>query len=145
MSKLTDTRRAFEEIEELLNQQIRKGGSKARELERFREVLQAAFYLLGFGQFEHLVKAKTKSVIDEHADAKSVNGHAWRYLKTNLNGVSLRAQLDVIFHGNEALKSTLNKSYDIRNDVTHNYKSLPAEARDISNWLTHLEEIVDKF
>jgi hypothetical protein len=39
MSKLTNTRHAFEAIEEMLNQQIRKGGSKAKELERFREQL----------------------------------------------------------------------------------------------------------
>lgn len=145
MSKLTDTRRAYEKFEELLNQEILKRRGNAAELERHREALQAAFYLLGFGQFEHLVKAHTKTVIEQHASGKKIDGYAWRHFKQNLNGVSLRAQLDVIFHGNDSLKKTLNKNYDIRNEVAHNYRSLPPEARSISGWLNDLEKVVDEF
>ncbi|MGM4877060.1 hypothetical protein AB7645_38160 [Bradyrhizobium sp. 956_D2_N1_5] len=145
MSKLIETRRAFALVEELLNQEIRKGGNQAKELARFRETLQAAFYLLGFAQFEFLVKSKSKEVVSEHAALRTADGHAWRHLKQNINGVSLRAQLDIIFHSDPKLRSKLDENYTVRNDVAHNYKRLPPEAQDIVTWLQSLEDVVEKF
>jgi len=43
---------AYDKIAQLLNQEIRKRGGSTQELERFRETLDVAFYLLGWGQFE---------------------------------------------------------------------------------------------
>lgn len=145
MSKLIETRRAFELIEGLLNQEIRKGGNRAKELVRFRETLQAAFYLLGFAQFEFLIKSKAKDIVSEHAASRTVDGHAWRQLSRSLNGVSLRSQLDIIFHSDPKLRSKLDDDYTVRNEVAHNYKRLPPEAQDIVTWLEILEDTVEKF
>jgi hypothetical protein len=145
MSKLIETKRAFEEIEELLNQKIRNGGTRAKELERHRATLQRAFFLLGFGEFERIVKTKAKEVIGEKSPQKGIDGHAWRYLKDNLKGVPLRKQLDIIFHGNEKIRSSIDDNYDIRNDIAHNSQHLPSNAADIAAWLESLEDLVDKF
>jgi hypothetical protein len=145
MSKLTETKRAFEKISGLLDQEIRKSGGNVKELERFRETLKVAFYLLGWGQFEYLVRTKTKEVIEEHARSKTVDGHAWRSLQQNVKGVKVRKQLDIIFHGNQRLRDSLDDDYDVRNDAAHNYKNLPADAQDIEAWLVSLEEIISQF
>ncbi len=52
MSRIQETKRAYDKIAQLLNQEIRKRGGSTQELERFRETLDVAFYLLGWGQFE---------------------------------------------------------------------------------------------
>src|SRR5579872_7114710 len=55
-----------------------------QELERFRQTLDVAFYLLGWGQFEYLVRKEAEERIDGHAQARTFDGHAWRYLKENV-------------------------------------------------------------
>jgi hypothetical protein len=51
MSRLTETKRAYDKLIELLNQEIRKRSGSTQDLERFRQTLDVAFYLLGWGQF----------------------------------------------------------------------------------------------
>lgn len=145
MSKLTDTKRAYEEIAGLLDQQIRKGGNRAKELERFRDALRAAFYLLGWAQFEHLVRTKAKDIIENQSRSKTIDGHAWRFVSANLKGVRVRDQLDIIFHADQKLRQSLKDDYQVRNDVAHNYKLLPPEAQDIAAWLDDFEKLIDKF
>jgi hypothetical protein len=52
MSRISETQRAYNKLVELLDQEIRKRKGSAKELERFRQSLDVAFYLLGWGQFE---------------------------------------------------------------------------------------------
>jgi GAF domain-containing protein len=84
MSRLLDTQRAYDHLAQLLNEEIRKRRGSANELERFRETLDVAFYLLGWAQFEYLVRKETEDRIDENAKkARTVERHAWQYLKVN--------------------------------------------------------------
>jgi hypothetical protein len=145
MSKLTDTKRAFDHIAGALDQEIRKGGARTKELERFRETLQVAFYLLAWAQFEHLVRAKSKDVIEGHSRAHTPDGHAWRFLKQNAKSFTVRKQLELIFDRNQPALAALQGDYEVRNDVAHNYKNLPREARDISEWMAGLEQLIDRF
>lgn len=145
MSRLTDTKRAYDRIATLLDQEILKKGSNSKDLQRFRESLDVAFYLLAFSQFEYLVKKEAKDVIEQKAAARTVDGRAWQYMALNLKAVPLRKQLDVIFHGNDKLLQSLHKDYDVRNEAAHDYKLLPAEARFISEWVQSLEDLIDNF
>lgn len=54
MSKLEQTRRAYDKISDLLNQEIRSRRGSTKDLENYRRLLDTAFYLLGWGQFEFL-------------------------------------------------------------------------------------------
>ena len=110
-----------------------------------RATLDVAFSLLAWSQFKFLVPKESGQLIDEKTRGKSVERHAWRYMKDNAKSVSVRNRLDLIFKGNEPVLKTLNKDYDLRNDITHNYKKLPAEVRELGDWLAHLEDLVDKF
>jgi hypothetical protein len=66
-------------------------------------------------------------------------------LKENVKNITVRRRLDLIFHGNTAVRTSLEKEYTLRNEAAHNYKLLPREAKDVSLWLKQLEEIVEKF
>jgi hypothetical protein len=145
MSRLVETKRAYDKVAELLNQEILKKGSNANELRRFREALDVAFYLLGWAQFEYLVRQETEDRVEANSRAKTADGIAWRYILDNLKAVPIRKRLDMIFHANPNLRSSLDKDYELRNEAAHNYKMLPREARDISEWLKALEELVDRF
>lgn len=145
MSRLTDTKRAYDKISTLLDQEILKKKGNTKDLERFRECLDVAFYLLAFGQFENLVKKEARERIEQHAAAKHVDGRAWQYMLQNLKSVPLRRQLDVIFHGNDIVLAGLHKDYDVRNDAAHDYKLLPKEARIVSDWVQELEDLISNF
>jgi hypothetical protein len=145
MSRLAETQRAYDKLVQLLDQEIRKRSGETRDLQRFRETLDSAFYLLGWAQFEYLVRQEADDLIDDRARAQTVERHAWQYLKDNLKSVTVRRRLDLIFHAKPSVRAQLNKDYDLRNDAAHNYKSIPKEAKDISSWLESLEGLVDKF
>lgn len=145
MSKLTETKRAYDAISKLLNKEVLKRGSNVRDLQRFQEALDVAFYLLGWSQFEHLVREAASDQVDGMARARTVDGHAWKFVKSNFKRFSVRNKLDVIFHANPKVREELNDDYDLRNEAAHNYKMLPAEARDISDWIDGLEELVEEF
>jgi len=145
MSRLTDTQQAYDKLTQLLDQEIRKRNGSTAELERFRKTLDVAFYLLGWSQFEYLVRTATEDLIDEKVPAKTVEHHAWKYLKENLKNLPVRQRLDLIFHDDPAMRKSLDKDYTLRNEAAHNNKSLPKEAKDISAWLKILEDLVDKF
>jgi hypothetical protein len=145
MSKLTDTKRAFDRISGLLDQEILKRGSNVKELERYRETLDVAFYLLGWAQFEHLARTRATEIIEEQSRSKALEGHAWLFLQQHVRGLGLRKKLDIIFHADQKIRATLDADYDLRNEAAHNYKTLPRQARDISIWLNGLEEMVTKF
>src|ERR1700730_14456860 len=145
MSSLVETRRAYDKLVQLLDQEIRKRSGSAKDLEKFREALDTAFYLLGWARFEYLVTQETKDIIDENVRTKSVEHHAWRYLKDNLRGVTVVRRLDLVFHANPSVRDQLAKDYELRAEAAHNYKSFPKEAKDISTWLQSLEDLVTKF
>jgi hypothetical protein len=145
MSRLTDTKRAFDRISGLLDQEILKRGSNVKELERYRETLDVAFYLLGWAQFEHLARTRATEIIEEQSRSKALEGHAWLFLHQHFRGLGLRKKLDIIFHADQKTRATLDADYDLRNEAAHNYKTLPRQARQISIWLKGLEELVTKF
>jgi hypothetical protein len=145
MSRLTETKRAYDKLIELLNQEIRKRSGSTQDLERFRQTLDVAFYLLGWGQFEYLVRKEAEERIEEKSRAHTVEGVAWRQLLETVKGIPVRRRLDLIFHGNQAVLNSLHKDYTVRNEAAHDYKSLPSEAKDVSVWLKELEDLVDKF
>lgn len=144
MSRVQETKRAYDKLVELLDQEIRKRTGSTKDLERFRESLDVAFYLLGWAQFEYLVRKEAEAVIDNNARSNTIAGHAWRYLKTNIKDVSVRQRLDLIFH-NSPIREQLDKDYTVRNEAVHNYKLLPKNAKDVSGWLDDLEQAVQKF
>jgi hypothetical protein len=145
VSRLSETQRAYDRLSKLLDQEIRKRSGSTKDLEQFRETLDVAFYLLGWAQFEHLVREEAKDLIDINARAHSVERHAWQYLKENLRNFPVRSRLDLIFHANPVARDRLKKDYDVRNDAAHDYKYLPKEAKDVSAWLQSLEDLVNKF
>lgn len=145
MSRLNETKRAYDKLVDLLDQEIltRRGNSK--DLERFRATLDVSFYLLAWSQFEHLVKREAQDLIEQRAAVGNVDARAWKYMLNNVKNVSLRKQLELIFHADHKALTSLNKDYDVRNEAAHDYKLLPKEARDVSNWIRGLEDQVDKF
>jgi len=145
MSRLTETHRAYRRLVQLLDQEILKRSGSTKELERFRETLDAAFYLLGWSQFEHLVRQEARDLIDEKARFRMIGRHAWRYLQENLKALPVRRRLDLIFHDNPTVRGQLDKDYELRNEVAHDDRLLPREAKDVSAWLLKLEDLVDKF
>ena len=145
MSRLAETQRAYTTLVQLLDQEIRKRSGPTKDLERFRETLDVAFYLLGWSQFEYLVRQEAVDLIDEKARGQSVERHAWQYLQDNPKALAVRRRLDLIFHAQPAVRAQLDKDYELRNDAAHNYRSLPREAKDVSAWLLRLEDLVEKF
>ncbi|WJI47250.1 hypothetical protein NL532_11775 [Mesorhizobium sp. C120A] len=145
MTKLTYTKRAYDKLADLIDQEIRKRSGSAKDLERFRQSLDVAFYLLGWAQFEYLVRKEAEDQVSNNARAHGLDGHAWRFLKENMKSLSVRRRLDIIFHAEPKARSELDRDYDVRNDAAHDYKHLPQEVRDISAWLGKLETLVDKF
>ncbi len=145
MSKLIETKRAYDAISRLVRAELLKKGSNTRDLQRFREALDVAFYLLGWAQFEHLARKEANELISDMTRSKTVNAGAWQFVQQNLKGYPLRKKLDVVFHGDTKTLSELNEDYDLRNEAAHNYAKLPKEARDISAWLEGLADLVDQF
>ncbi len=144
MSRLQDTNRAYDKISSLLDQEIRNRRGATQELERFRQILDVAFYILGWGQFEYLVRKETEIRVEENARTRTVNGHAWQYFIENIKNVAVRRRLDVIFHNQPGVRASLDKEYTVRNEAAHDYK-LPKEAKDVSDWLKKLEVFVSQF
>jgi hypothetical protein len=146
MSRLIGTKKAYDKLIQLLDQEIRKRSGSTKELEQFRETLDVAFYLLGWAQFEYLVRKETEDLIDEKATAHTVERHAWQFLKENVKNLKVRLRLDLIFHANPAVRAGLEKDYVVRNDAAHDYKYLPPEAKGrMSAWLQSREDLVEKF
>jgi len=145
MSRLTETKRAYDRIRRLLDDELRARSSDAREVARFQETMDVAFYLLGWAQFESLVRHESKDIVDEKARTKTVDQYTWRYLSDGIKEFPVRKRLDLIFHSEPLVRAQLDKEYTVRNEAAHDYKQLPANARDVSAWLQKLEELVNKF
>lgn len=145
MSKLDQTKKAYDKITALLDQEIRKKTGSTKELQELRQVVDVAFYLLGWGQFEYLVRKETEACVDAQVTTKGIDKHAWQYLKENVRSVTVRKRLDLVFHSKAIIRNQLDKEYTVRNEAAHNYKDLPPDARDVSAWLQKLEQIVDQF
>ncbi|MET0529368.1 MAG: hypothetical protein ABW003_13720 [Microvirga sp.] len=145
MSKLTDTKRAYERVRDLLEQQLLTRRSDAQEVRDALAAVEVAFYLLGWSQFEFLARKEAEQRIKGYAASKTADGIAWRYVNDNIKAFSLRRKLDVIFSANQTTLGALNKDYDLRNEAAHNYQKLPSEARDVAAWLEHLEDLVSRF
>jgi hypothetical protein len=64
MSRLAETRSAYDKLVELLDAEVRKRSGSTKDLERFQATLDVAFYLLGWAQFEYLVRQETDDLID---------------------------------------------------------------------------------
>jgi hypothetical protein len=108
-------------------------------LEQFRVSLDVAFYLLGWAQFEFLVRQEAIEIIEEKARAKTIDGKAWQYLAENVKNIPVRRRLDMVFHGNQTMLDGFNRDYTVQ--AAHDYK-MPTEARDVSDWLQGLEALV---
>lgn len=145
MSRLTETKRAYDKVRRLLDDELRARTGDAKEIARFQETLDVAFYLLGWAQFEALVRRESKDIVEEKARTKTVDHYAWRYLADGIKEYPVRKRLELIFHTEPATRAQLDKDYTVRNEAAHDYKQLPANARDVSAWLQKLEELVDKF
>lgn len=143
MSKLEQTRRAYDKISDLLNQEIRSRRGSTKDLENYRRLLDTAFYLLGWGQFEFLIRRASRDAVEEHARTNTVHGHAWRQIQANIKALTVRQQLDIIFHTDPRTRSELDKDYTVRNEAAHD-NQLPREAKDLSAWLDKLEEAINK-
>ncbi len=142
MSRLTETRRAFDKISDLLDQEIRKKTSSSKDLENYRAIAEIAFYVLAFGQFEYLVKREATGIIDANAALKTLDGRAWKIVQQR-GDVPLRKLLDLIYHADQKVLKSLNESYTIRNDSVHGNQMLPKEAKDVSLFIQQLGELVD--
>jgi len=145
VSRLGETQRTYDKVRQLLDLEIRKRSGSTKELERFRETLDVAFYLLGWAQFEYLVRKEAEKRVTELSKTQTIERHAWQYLMRNLKNFPVRGRLDLIFHTEAPVRAALDKDYEIRNEAAHDYRLLPKEAKDISSWLEELEELVDKF
>lgn len=145
MSRLSETKRTYDKLKRLLDAELRTRRSDAKELARFQETVDVAFYLLGWAQFESLVRHESKEIVKEKARTKTVDQYAWKYLSDGIKEYSVRNRLDLIFHGKPLIRAELDKEYTVRNEAAHDYKHLPQDARDVSAWLQKLEELVDKF
>lgn len=141
MSRLTDTKRAFDKVTALLDQEIRKKASNSKDLEKYRAIVDIAFYVLAFGQFEYLVKKEATDIIDENAALKTLAGRAWKIVQQK-GDVPLRKMLDLIYHADQKVLNSLNKSYSIRNDAVHGNQMLPTEVKDVALFIQHLEDLV---
>jgi hypothetical protein len=142
MSRLTETKRAFNKVTALLDQEIRKRTANSKDLENYRAIVEIAFYVLAFGQFEYLVKREATGIIDENAALKTLDGRAWKIVQQK-GDVSLRKLLDLIYHADQKVLKSLNESYTIRNDSVHGNQMLPKEAKDVALFIQQLEVLVD--
>ncbi|PNG40870.1 hypothetical protein A1354_11900 [Pseudomonas asplenii] len=145
MSRVGDTKRAYDILARLLDEEIRKKASDSSNLDKVRETLDVAFYLLGWGQFEYLVRQESKEIVEENSRAKTIDRFAWQHLKDALKDYPVRKRLDLIFHANHKVREKLDKDYTVRNEAAHNYKALPSEIKSVSTWLGGLEELIEKF
>ncbi|BBI45738.1 hypothetical protein [Pseudomonas syringae] len=145
MSKLNETKRAYDKIKRLLDDEIRKRTGDSRELARFQETLDIAFYLLGWSQFEYLVRNESKEIVEVGKNTNTIDQYAWKYLADGIKEYPVRRRLDLIFHTKPLIRKELDKDYTVRNEAAHNYKHLPADAKDVSAWLQKLEALVDNF
>jgi hypothetical protein len=145
VSKINETKLAYDRVKALLDQQLLAKRGDAQHIRDCQLAVDVAFYLLGWSQFEYLTRKETEERIEINARAKTVHGVSWRYVLDNIKSFRVRQKLEVIFFNDKNTLSKLNKDYDVRNEAAHNYKKLPAEVSDVSAWLDHLEELVDKF
>ena len=145
MSRLIETAAAYKTVANLLDQEIRKRSGSTADLQRQRDALDVAFYLLGWAQFEHLVKKEAEQVIDEQGGTRHIARHAWAFMNKELKRASVRQKLDLIFHGRDAVRASLDKDYTVRNEAAHNYRMLPPEAKDVGAFLQKLQKLVDEF
>lgn len=145
MSRVGETKRAYEQLARLLDEEIRKGSSNSANLNNIRETLDVAFYLLGWGQFEYLVRQESKEIVEQNARAKTIDRFAWQHLKDAIKEYPVRKRLDLIFDANQRVRAELDKDYTVRNEAAHNYKLLPNEVKNISAWLGKLENLIEKF
>lgn len=76
MSKLTDTKRAYERVRDLLEQQRLTRRSDAQEVRDALVAIDVAFYLLGWSQFEFLARKEAEQRIKGHAASKTADGIA---------------------------------------------------------------------
>ena len=129
MSKLKDTKQAYDRIKSLLDQQLLNKGNAAQQIRDCQDAVNVAFYLLGWAQFEYLSRKEAEDRIEASARAKSIDGISWKYILENIRAFSVRKRLEVVFFGDKSTLDGLNKDYEVRNEAAHNYKKLPGEVR----------------
>jgi hypothetical protein len=91
-----------------------------------------------------LVRQEANASVEERARGKTIDKHAWLYLKDNIKALPVRRRLDLVFHERPDVRATLDKDYTVRNEAAHDYR-LPSEAKDVSAWLNKLQDLVDEF
>ena len=145
VSNLTEIRHAHEYLRELLNQELRKRDSKAATLERYVRWLDTAFYLLAWGNFEHLTKKQAEAVIAEEERKHGRAKYAWSFVQKRMRDFSVARQIELVFHGRGEIIENLKQHYLVRNDSAHGYKRLPAEMRHLPDQISEWEKLVDRF
>jgi hypothetical protein len=145
MSKLGDTKRAYDRVKSLLDQELLKKHSNAQQIRECQAAVDVAFYLLGWGHFEYLTRKAAEDRMKGEARGRTVHGTAWRFVLENIKRFSVRDKLEVVFHARPAQLKKLKGDYEVRNEAARNYKTLPPEVGDISAWLEHLEDLVNNF
>ncbi len=145
MSNLTDIKQAHGYLRELLNQEIRKRGSNAATLQRYLGWLDTAFYLLAWGNFEHLTKRQAEAVIAEEEGKRGRARLAWSVFRERLRNIPLATQIELVFHGRDKVIEDLKAQYLVRNASAHAYKKLPAEMRRLPDIIDEWEAFVDLF
>jgi hypothetical protein len=144
MSRITDTKRAYQRLSKMLDKELVERRGDTKELEQFRQTMDAAFYLLAWARFEYLVRKEAEEVVDQHASSKGIDGHSWRYFKENIKSVSVRKRLEVILHAEPKTLQALDKEYTFRNDIAHDNKQLPKEVGGVEAWIVKLEDVIEK-
>ena len=145
MSNLTEIRQAYERLKQLLDQEMLNRKGEVAELRRFRKWLDTAFYLLAWANFENLTRKKVETIVSEGVRGKGRDMHAWVHLKETLRAYTVKKRLELVFHGQPKVISSLKDQYDLRNEAAHDYKKLPPEANDLPGTLEEWESLVNKF
>ena len=145
MSKLSETQKAYDRITDLLGRAILTNRGSVNELRKAQDVLDVAFYLLAWGQFEYLVKNEVKDRVSGGARAKGLLGFPWRLLNQNIRQMTISQMLELIFIADQQTLEKLQKDYGVRNASTHDYRMLPTPKVRVSEWIAELEDHVQKF
>ena len=114
-------------------------------MQRYLGWLDTAFYLLAWGNFEHLTKKQAEVVIAEEEGTRGRARLAWSFVRKRTKDLSLSAQIELVFHGRGKIIEDLKAQYLVRNESAHAYKKLPAEMRRLPDMIDEWEGYVDRF
>ena len=89
------------------------------------------------------MRHEANDLIDDKVRAHTVERHAWQFLKDTLKALPVRRRLDLAFHAAPAIRSQLDRYYELQvlratgttSYAAQHYKSIPQEARkNLAAW-----------